>query len=243
MTAIIESEDEGRVYGGKSAGERLAQQRQHFLDAGLELIGTVGYRSTTVRSLCREAGLIDRYFYRNFASTEDLLEAVYNRSMDEVESAIMAAVSRVPTEAGIDPIIHAALDAFYAAVEDPRVGRLCWLEVLGVSPRIDKVYSTRIQRFADLLLALATRLLGREWPRNAETGMVAIAAVGGISQTAMQWLLGDYKTSRRIMVAAGSRVIRGLALVLREDGEAPIAVVRPTKRIKPVTRAGRKPSR
>jgi hypothetical protein len=32
---------------------------------------------------------------------------------------------------------------------------VCWLEVLGVSPRIDEMYTHRVQQFADLMLILA----------------------------------------------------------------------------------------
>jgi AcrR family transcriptional regulator len=53
----------GRSYGGESANDRLARRRRQLLDAGLELFGTTGYRATTVRQLCREARVSDRYFY------------------------------------------------------------------------------------------------------------------------------------------------------------------------------------
>ncbi|RUP35250.1 MAG: TetR family transcriptional regulator, partial [Gordonia sp. (in: high G+C Gram-positive bacteria)] len=36
---------------------RVAQRRDRFLAAGLELFGTRGYQSTSVRAVCREAGL------------------------------------------------------------------------------------------------------------------------------------------------------------------------------------------
>ena len=65
----------GRTYGGESADDRLTRRRRQLLDAGLELFGTAGYRATTVRQLCREAKVSDRYFYEQFDSTEDLLLA------------------------------------------------------------------------------------------------------------------------------------------------------------------------
>lgn len=69
--------------------------------AGLELFGTVGYRATTVRMLCKQAGLIDRYFYKNFTDTEDLLAAVYTESVDRIEAEVGEAIG--PALASRDP--------------------------------------------------------------------------------------------------------------------------------------------
>ena len=201
------SAESGRVYGGESAADRLARQRQQFLDAGLELFGSIGYRATTVRMLCKQAGLIDRYFYKTFDSTEDLLDAVYRRAMDRIEAEVVAAISR--TEEPRDPqsLITAGLEAFFVAIEDPRVARVCWLEVLGVSPRIDALYAERIQRFATLLQALARGLYPAWNASDEEAQLTAIAAIGAISQSAMHWLMSDYRADRRTLVSVCARLL------------------------------------
>lgn len=82
----------GRTYGGESADDRLTRRRRQLLDAGLELFGTAGYRATTVRQLCREPKVSDRYFYEQFDSTEDLLLAVYDECTRALEEAALAAL-------------------------------------------------------------------------------------------------------------------------------------------------------
>jgi AcrR family transcriptional regulator len=126
----------GRTYGGESAAERLSRQRQQFMDAGLELFGTVGYRATTVRILCKQAGLTDRYFYKTFSDTEDLLAAVYTESLDQIQAEVIEAISDSSDHEPVSSQIDAGLEAFFSAFENARVARVCWLEVLGVSPRI-----------------------------------------------------------------------------------------------------------
>ena len=86
----------GRTYGGRSADERHALQRRRFLDAGLELFGTIGFRATTVRALCREAGLTDRYFYKNFDHMEACLIAVYTEAIAALERKVVAALATHP---------------------------------------------------------------------------------------------------------------------------------------------------
>jgi AcrR family transcriptional regulator len=196
----------GRTYGGESAAERLARQRRTFMDAGLELFGTVGYRATTVRMLCKQAGLIDRYFYKTFTDTEDLLAAVYTESLDQIQTEVVTAIG----EQVAAKQIEAGLEAFFSAFENSRVARVCWLEVLGVSPRIDALYTRRIQQFAELLLQLGKSIMPNWSLDDEETRITGIALVGAISQSALQWLLDDYRSPRTTLVSANARLIRGL---------------------------------
>ncbi len=211
----------GRTYGGESADARQARQRRQFLDAGRALFGSVGYRATTVRSLCKQAGLTDRYFYNNFASTEDLLEAVYRDGMDQLRAAVLQAIAERGNGGTPRQIIDAALDGFFAAFEDARLARVCWLEVLGVSPRIDRLYTATIGDFAGLLLQLS-RGVFPQWRIDDERGEVLnIALVGAISQAALHWLLSDYRASRATMVASTSMLFQGLAVLIEQPVSTP----------------------
>jgi AcrR family transcriptional regulator len=200
----------GRTYGGESAEERLARQRRTFMDAGLELFGTVGYRATTVRILCKQAGLIDRYFYKTFTDTEDLLAAVYTESLDQIKAQVVDAIHKANSEQQSNKQIDLGLEAFFSAFENSRVARVCWLEVLGVSPRIDALYTSRVQDFAELLLQLGKSIKPNWSLEQEEARITGIALVGAISQSALQWLLDDYRSPRRTLVSANARLIRGL---------------------------------
>lgn len=210
MQKIEQNNTSGRTYGGESAAERLSRQRQTFMDAGLELFGTVGYRATTVRTLCKQAGLTDRYFYKTFSDTEDLLAAVYTESLDQIQAEVVAAVNTAANQQLALSQIDAGLEAFFSAFENSRMARVCWLEVLGVSPRIDALYTHRTQQFAELLLVLG-RAIQPNWSiAEEETRITGIALVGAISQSALQWLLDDYRSPRAMLVSANARLIRGL---------------------------------
>lgn len=204
----------GRIYGGESAEERLARQRRQFLDAGLELFGTVGYRATTVRMLCKQAGLTDRYFYKTFTDTEDLLAAVYTESLDQIQTEVIAAINAARNKQPASGVVDAGLEAFFTAFENARVARVCWLEVLGVSPRIDALYTKRIEQFADLLLDLGKSMLADWRLPEEETRITGLALIGAISQSALHWLLEDYCSSRSSLISANSRLIHGLINIL-----------------------------
>lgn len=209
-----QNKQSGRIYGGESAEERLARQRRQFLDAGLELFGTVGYRATTVRMLCKQAGLTDRYFYKTFTDTEDLLAAVYTESLDQIQTEVIAAINAARNKQPASGVVDAGLEAFFTAFENARVARVCWLEVLGVSPRIDALYTKRIEQFADLLLDLGKSMLAGWRLPEEETRITGLALIGAISQSALHWLLEDYHSSRSSLISANSRLIHGLINIL-----------------------------
>jgi len=200
----------GRTYAGESLSERTARRRQQFLDAGLQVFGTTGYRTATVRQLCKQAELTDRYFYESFESTEDLLVAVYEREFDHLQQLVLATLADELVQREPMVAIERVLHALFEMASEPRVARVCWLEVLGVSARVDGVYTRTIERFAALVVAFARQRLDVAAFSDSEARMLGIALIGAVSQPVTHWLLGGYQEDRATMVAATSRVFRGV---------------------------------
>src|SRR5271163_401625 len=86
-----------RRYRGVTASERRTQRRERLLDAGLELFGTEGYASTSVRTLSAAASLNSRYFYESFASREELLYEVYTEVLKEISAEVINATAEAGT--------------------------------------------------------------------------------------------------------------------------------------------------
>ena len=90
-----------RVYGGQSHADRMAERRAAFIEAGFQLIGTEGYRAATVRAVCKQAGITDRYFYELFGNTEGLLIAVYETVAEALQQALMQALAEADDECAV----------------------------------------------------------------------------------------------------------------------------------------------
>src|SRR5690606_12857510 len=101
----------GRLYRGADLDARRQERRTRLLAAGLERVGTVGYRAATVRSVCAEAGLTERYFYESFANGEALLVAVYEDAVARLDAAITAAVGAAEPQLGA--MARAGLEALF----------------------------------------------------------------------------------------------------------------------------------
>ncbi|AYJ47895.1 TetR/AcrR family transcriptional regulator [Rhodococcus sp. P1Y] len=210
-----DSETSGRAYGGESAEDRDERRRRQLLDAGLRVFGSVGYRAATVRGLCREAKVADRHFYQYFDRTEDLLLAVYGECIAHLTESISHALAGLGDGSDIGTVVGRGLDALFECVEDPHLARVVWIEVLGVSPSVERTYLSAMKNFGSLMLeylrAFETDLASG---RDVDLDLLAAAAVGGISHTAMAWFASEYAAERRIVVATTTAFLSSIVVPL-----------------------------
>lgn len=193
----------------------MARRRARFIEAGRLLFSQVGYRKTTMRALCAEAGLTDRYFYESFGSIEDLLVAVYEELMGEMQARIMAALQAAGPGQSPEALVDTGLDAFFQQVEDTAAARVIWLEVLGVSPRVDQVYNRGTRNFADFMLMLS-RTIAPQWPVTDEVArVVAMGMIGAASEAAKDWLMSGYQQPREHLVQGIALVFKGILLMAK----------------------------
>ncbi len=199
-----------RRYGGLSADERRERRRSLLLDAGLQVFGTTGYRTATARDICQRAGLTDRYFHESFASMEDLLIAVYQAQVAGLEADITE-VYAAHAERGLADLVPALLDAYFTFARDVKVARVIWLEVLGVSPRVDQTYLAGMRTFIGFI-TMVIFANPEVAPVVAQTTVeeirvVATGFVGALDESTRLWLLDDYATPQQTMVAGLSRLM------------------------------------
>jgi AcrR family transcriptional regulator len=120
-----------RSYGGVGAQERRQQRRQKFIESGLQVLGTRGLPHTTMRDLCIEARLTDRYFYESFRRVEDVFQAVHA----EITTQLVARLSTAmfATSMAMDQMAEAGLRCFFGFIqEDPRRARILLIDALSL---------------------------------------------------------------------------------------------------------------
>ncbi|MFF3289494.1 TetR/AcrR family transcriptional regulator [Streptomyces sp. NPDC003023] len=178
-------------YGGRSAEERQAERRRRFLDAGLQLFGdTPGYRATTVAALSEAAGLSTRQFYEEFRTLEDVLAALHLQVNDWAEEAALAALA----QAAPLPVAERAAAVFraYAAnvTGDPRRIRITFLEIIGVSPQMERQRLARRSRWVDFICAEAARAVERGEAEPRDHRIAAAAFIGSVNGLLHDWTAG-----------------------------------------------------
>ncbi|MFC9894521.1 TetR/AcrR family transcriptional regulator [Nocardia sp. NPDC127579] len=118
-----------RRWRGIDPEQRAATRRRQLLDAGLELLGTVGAVEISMRAVCREAALTERYFYESFTNLEDLMVAVLEEVVFGARETLLAALAEAPADRAdrVRRVVRAFGDYLTA---DPRRGRVIFVESL-----------------------------------------------------------------------------------------------------------------
>ncbi|MGK5533630.1 TetR/AcrR family transcriptional regulator [Streptomyces sp. URMC 129] len=180
-----------RPYAGRPAEERRAERRRRLLDAGLELFGAgPGYRASSVPALCARADLSTRQFYEEFRNLEDLLTVLYRESHRGVEEAMVAALAEV-TDGGALERVAAAFRACASAVAaDPRTMRIMFVEIVGVSPDLERHRLEARTRWADLLLAELSVAAERGEIAARDYRLAAFAFLGAVNGLLHTWSAG-----------------------------------------------------
>ena len=210
---------QGRTYGGMSLDQRKQQRREQFLIAGLEVFGTQGFRTATVRGLCQEAKLTDRYFYEAYGTIEKLLMAVYEDCMTKIRNTILQEVAAAAPGADLNKLIHAALNCYFSEMEDARVARVCMLELVGISAEVDDLYNGYILGFSELVMGLAQQVYPDWVLSNDEKEVLGISTIGAMRQAATNWLLTDYRVDRQVVVTSTAKIFIGLMKLIESEQE------------------------
>lgn len=198
-------------YGGRSAEERRADRRRRFLTAGLRLFGdSPGYRATTVSALSEAAGLSTRQFYEEFRTLEDVLAAVHLQVNDWAEAAAVAALAAAEGR----PMAERAAAAFraYAAdvTGDPRRIRISFVEIIGVSPRLEEQRLNRRSRWVDLICAEATAAAERGEAAARDYRIAAAAFIGSVNGLLHDWSAGRVDATLDQVVDELVRILLGI---------------------------------
>ncbi|WP_329223148.1 TetR/AcrR family transcriptional regulator [Streptomyces sp. NBC_01485] len=210
-------------YGGKTAEQRKAERRGRFLDAALRLFGgTPGYRGTTVASLSEAAGLSTRQFYEEFRTLEDVLAALHLQVNDRAEEAVEAAVAvavawNLPLAERVTAIFRAYAGDVTA---DPCRIRITFVEIVGVSPRLEEQRLARRAHWVDLICAEATSAAARGEAAPRDYRLAAAAFIGSVNGLLHDWSAGWVDATLDEVV---DELVRQLLGILRPQGWLPEA--------------------
>ncbi|MFD4443559.1 TetR/AcrR family transcriptional regulator [Nocardia sp. NPDC058519] len=198
-------------YGGLTADERRTERRDRLCETALETFGAgAGYRHTRLVDLCRATGLSTRQFYQEYDTLEDLLIELYLHIDDMVEQQVLGEAGRTKGQPLTDrsaAMIHAYLAPF---ADDRRRAKIAFVEVIGVSDRLDtqraRCRSRRLDLLCDLFDDFAAR--GEIAPRDFRPTAAAFA--GALSGQMHDWSMGWVDTTTDEFAESMLRMLLGI---------------------------------
>jgi len=167
-------------WSGVPLEDRQVLRRDELIAAGVQLLGGVGGPAVTVRAVCRETGLTERYFYESFTDRDEFVRAVYDDVCARAMSALMSATT--PRE---------AVERFVALmVDDPVRGRVLLLAP-AVEPVLVRSGAEWMPSFIDLLQRKLTQI-----GDPVRQKMIATSLIGGLTALFTAYLDGRLAASR-----------------------------------------------
>lgn len=182
-----------RRYGGASADERRAQRLERLLEAGFDVFGRIGYRDTTMRMVCSQARLTDRYFYEHFTTVDEVFLAVHQRVSADSAKAVLSAAASVSADDSMT-MVRAGLKAFFEFIkEDPRRAQILLMDAATSGLTSPLNINARISRYVDVM-RLRLKMRYPHLLFQPDTELILGGFVGLIIHSASVWVQRKFDT-------------------------------------------------
>jgi AcrR family transcriptional regulator len=177
-----------RKYGGKSADQRRAERRAVLVESALEIWQEQGWAAVTMRGVCAQAGLTDRYFYESFADRDALLGTVWDQMRDQTLDMLIGAISAVADQGALEQL-RAALDAVVHHIADePARAQIIFGDHAG-SAVLEQRRRDTVQMATELMMGMARPFLRKDVDEQA-LRINVLLGIGGFVELMLAWRSG-----------------------------------------------------
>jgi AcrR family transcriptional regulator len=190
---------EARRYGGQSADERDRERLARLRAAALELFGTEGYAAVSVERLCTEAKVSTRHYYQLFSNKEEALLDLYS----DITAASVANVGLAlesTEELDINARLRSAVCAYLNPIlEDARTARVAFVEIVGVSQRVEDIRLEFRGGIVALIEQEAADAVARGEIEPRDFRFLALAFLGAVNVLVHDWSIhADHVDAERL---------------------------------------------
>ncbi|MFE2053072.1 TetR/AcrR family transcriptional regulator [Streptomyces sp. NPDC059459] len=140
--------------------------------------------------MCKAAGLSTRQFYEEYRTLEDLLADLHLYVNEVAEKAVidmLPDVEHLPLPERIAANAHAYVKG---AASDLRHARIAYVEIVGVSPRINRQRLERRAVWIELLNQIADDAAKRGEMPAGDYRITAAALIGAVNGLMHDWVVG-----------------------------------------------------
>ncbi|MGV0811028.1 TetR family transcriptional regulator [Mycolicibacterium boenickei] len=200
-----------RPYRGQAADARSADRRARLLKAGVDLVGTHGVAAMTMRAVCREAELSQKFFYESFTDTDDLLHEVYRSTFEQARQVINAAGD---PSADLPTRTRAGVAAAARLVKaDPRICR-----ILLVEPIADLRLRHFVRETVSAMTLDGFQAPGKGAKASNRVKMQYATVFGAIISLFIEWTEGNLGSDQAAFVDHVTSMLLSSALVNNAHG-------------------------
>ncbi|NNH00778.1 TetR/AcrR family transcriptional regulator [Acinetobacter sp. ANC 5414] len=204
------SKSKERQFKGLSLTERKQARREKLIEAGIEAYGTHGFFAVTVKDICNEAKLTERYFYESFKKSDELFQTIFLKLIDQLQHNVMQAIMQAST----DPrkMIESGLTALLTTLKDnPGMARIIYIDAMLVQELHNQatIHETML-RFDRMIHAFVMLMMPHIDRSEREISLVATGLNGYVTQIAIRWVVSGFKQSMQEVLSSCSIVFLSL---------------------------------
>ncbi|MEC7120043.1 MAG: TetR/AcrR family transcriptional regulator [Pseudomonadota bacterium] len=182
-----------RNFRGLSLEQRKRERRERLIKAGLQVYGTHGFFAVTVRDVCAEAKLTERYFYESFKNSEQLFKVIYLQLMEQQQQTVMTAVMHAAGRSH-DEMVRAGLIVFLRSLQDdPRIARILFVDAVLVSELHGTTIIEAVSRFDRMIQGLMLLMLPDAHRHGVHMSLVSTGLNGYVTHIVIRWVMGGFK--------------------------------------------------
>ena len=199
-----------RQFKGLSLTERKQARREKLIQAGIQAYGRQGFFAVTVKDICNQAKLTERYFYESFKKSDELFQTIFLTLIDQLQQNVMQAImqaSLVP-----EKMIASGLTALLTTLKNnPGMARIIYIDAMLVQELHNQatIHET-MSRFERMIHAFVMLTMPHIKRSEREISLIATGLNGYITQIAIRWVMSGFKQSMDEVLSSCSIVFLSL---------------------------------
>lgn len=199
-----------RQFKGMSLTERKLARREKLIEAGIEAYGKHGFFSVTVKDICNEAKLTERYFYESFKKSENLFQTIFLQLIEKLQQNLMQAIMQASPDS--NKMIESGLNALFSMLQDdPRTARIIYIDAMLVQELHNQAtIQESMARFDRMIHAFVTLMAPDNDLSEKNISLIATGLNGYVTQIAVRWVMGNFKISKAEVIEACKTVFIAL---------------------------------
>lgn len=182
-----------RQFKGLSLTERKEARREKLIEAGIATYGTQGFFSVTVKDVCNEAKLTERYFYESFKKSEELFQTVFLKVIGDMQMCLTQAVLMAAPEP--KNMVFAGLSAWLTTIKnDPRMARIIYIDAMLVQDLHNQAtIQETLTQFDRIIQGFVMIIMPHAPQSTEEVSLMATGLNGYVTHIIIRWVSEGFK--------------------------------------------------
>jgi AcrR family transcriptional regulator len=177
------------VWGGRTAEQRQVERRTRMISAAINIWSSEGWPAVSMRRICAETSVNDRYFYEEFGDKDGLLAAAWETVRDDVLGVLRQAYEVWGVHPSAEEMTHQVATALLDWMTlNPTFSRIL-LSRDESSQALKVLHRNAFHQAVDMVLDVARPRMKSGFDEEG-LKMDAVAAIGGFIELLRSWQSG-----------------------------------------------------